>query len=55
MGEVQDGIQAQQAYLQIYNGMLDSPEKDRLIEHMKAYCGLDTLAMVKIMDRLRSA
>lgn len=55
VGEVQDGIQAQQAYLQIYNGMLDSPEKDRLIEHMKAYCGLDTLAMVKIMDRLRSA
>ncbi|WP_455200337.1 DUF2779 domain-containing protein [Kaarinaea lacus] len=54
VGEVQDGTQAQQAYLQIYNGMLDSPGKDRLIKDMKAYCALDTLAMVKIMDRMRS-
>jgi len=55
LGGVQDGTQAQQAYLQIYEGTLNPQEQDKLIEDMKAYCALDTLAMVKIMERLRSA
>ena len=53
VGDVQDGTQAQQAYLQIYDAKLDSREQERLIQDMKAYCALDTLAMVKIMERLR--
>lgn len=54
VGEVQDGTQAQQAYLQIYEGKLNTLERDRLIKDMKAYCALDTLAMVKILEHLRS-
>ncbi|MEJ2181185.1 MAG: DUF2779 domain-containing protein [Gammaproteobacteria bacterium] len=54
LGEVQDGTQAQQAYLQIYGGTLTPLAQDKLIEDMRAYCALDTLAMVKIVERLKS-
>lgn len=55
LGGVQDGTQAQQAYLKIYEGTLIPQELDKLIEDMKAYCALDTLAMVEILQRLQSA
>ncbi len=55
LGEVQDGTQVQQAYLQIYEGRLNAVQREKLIEDMKAYCALDTLAMVKILQRLQAA
>jgi hypothetical protein len=55
LGEVQDGTQAQQAYLQIYDGRLNAAKQEKLIEDMQAYCALDTLAMVKILQRLQAA
>jgi len=55
LGEVHDGVQVQQAYLQIYEGRLNTAQRSKLVEDMKAYCALDTLAMVKILQRLQSA
>ena len=55
LGEVQDGTQVQQAYLKIYDHRLSPAQREKLIEEMKAYCALDTLAMVKILQRLQSA
>jgi hypothetical protein len=55
LGEVQDGTQVQQAYLQIYDHRLSPAQRKKIIEDMKAYCALDTLAMVKILQRLQAA
>ncbi|HEY5604698.1 MAG TPA: DUF2779 domain-containing protein [Gammaproteobacteria bacterium] len=55
LGEVQDGIEAQQAFLRIYNGDLTAQQRDQLVADLRAYCALDTLAMVKIAQRLQSA
>lgn len=55
LGEVQDGIQAQEAYLHIYSGRLSATQREKLIQDMKAYCALDTLAMVKILQQLQTA
>ena len=54
LGEVQDGTQIQQAYLQIYDRRLGPAQQEKLLEDMKAYCALDTLAMVKILQRLQT-
>jgi len=55
LGDVHDGVQVQQAYLQLYDGKLNAAQRSKLVEDMKAYCALDTLAMVKILQRLKSA
>ncbi|MCI0505808.1 MAG: DUF2779 domain-containing protein, partial [Gammaproteobacteria bacterium] len=55
LGEVQDGTQAQQAFLKVYASNLTANERNNLVKDMKAYCALDTLAMVKILQRLGSA
>lgn len=53
VGDVQDGTQAQAAYLDIISGELSSAKKNALITDLREYCKLDTLAMVAIQGRLR--
>lgn len=52
LGEVQDGTQAQQTYFDIISGALSEERKTRLIQDLKDYCKLDTLAMVRIAESL---
>jgi len=49
---VQDGTQAQQAYFDIISETLDESAKNKLIEALREYCKLDTLAMVEIVRKL---
>lgn len=49
---VQDGTQAQQAYFDIIGQTLDESAKNNLIEALREYCKLDTLAMVEIVRKL---
>jgi hypothetical protein len=51
--DVQDGSSAQVAWLELIN--TDSPiRKDKLAAQLRAYCHLDTLAMVRIYQQLQS-
>lgn len=52
LGEVQDGLMAQSAYLQIISGNLSKGESDSLHADMLAYCKLDTYAMLAIVDKV---
>ncbi len=48
LDEVRDGSMAQMAYLEMINSVTEPTRKAYLIERLKAYCEMDTLAMVKI-------
>lgn len=50
---VQDGVQAQEAWEELVNGA-DSAESERLIQQLRAYCHLDTLAMVELHRALQA-
>ena len=50
--EVHNGGEAMNAYATM--GSLSKEEQERLRENLLKYCGLDTYAMVKIYDKLRS-
>jgi hypothetical protein len=52
LGSVQEGTRAQAAYLDLIGDELDKDEKQALRKDLLAYCGMDTLAMVKISERL---
>jgi len=52
LGRVQDGMQAQAGYLAIIDAALDQAARDSLRKDLLAYCELDTLAMVKIVESL---
>ena len=52
LGEVQDGTQAQQSYFDIISGKLSEQHKAKLVNDLKNYCRLDTLAMVEIVSSL---
>ncbi len=54
LGDVQDGLMAQSAYLEIISGKLSKQEKDSLYADMLAYCELDTYAMLAIIDKVCS-
>ena len=54
LGDVQDGLMAQSAYLNILSGKLSTKERDSLIEDMREYCKLDTYAMLAIIDKVCS-
>lgn len=49
---VGNGSDAQIAYLNLLSGKLSDKESRTLIAALKKYCGQDTLAMVKILDKL---
>ena len=52
LGVVQDGLMAQSAYFEITSGKLSSEEKESLLVDMKAYCKLDTYAMLAIVEKV---
>ena len=52
--EIQGGADAQA----VWNEMIkeeDTQKKDKMITELKKYCGMDTLAMVKIHNMLQKA
>jgi hypothetical protein len=53
LGVVQDGTMAQAVYLDIIHEGVSEKRKDQLRLDLLAYCGLDTLAMVKIVEKLQ--
>ncbi len=52
--EVADGTEAGLAWESLVRGGLDQVERDRLRKALLDYCGQDTLAMVKLVERLRA-
>ena len=52
LGSVQEGTQAQAVYFDIISGNLDKRAQDTSRADLLAYCQLDTLAMVKIVEKI---
>ena len=52
LDEVQDGLMAQQAYLEIIHTETSAQRKQQLTQSLRKYCKLDTFAMVKLVERL---
>lgn len=52
LGAVREGTQAQAAYLELIGGGPDAAHRERLRRDLLDYCELDTLAMVKIVERI---
>ena len=50
--DVQDGMMAQQAYLEIINVKTTQERKRSLTNSLSKYCEMDTLAMVKLIQNL---
>src|ERR1039457_5310448 len=53
--EVADGTDAGLAWESLVRGGLDQSERDRIKRALLDYCGQDTLALVKLTEKLRSA
>jgi hypothetical protein len=51
--DVADGTAAGVAWEKLVRGDLDATHRDLLAEALLAYCGQDTLAMVKLVEGLR--
>jgi len=49
---VADGQQAGLAWESLVRGTLEQGERDKIKKALLEYCGQDTLAMVKLVDRL---
>jgi hypothetical protein len=54
LGDVQNGLMAQSAYLDFTGGKLSAEQRDTLHADMLEYCKLDTYAMLAIVDRVCS-
>jgi predicted RecB family nuclease len=52
--EVADGTDAGLAWESLIRGGLDQVERDRIRKALLDYCGQDTLAMVKLIDKLQT-
>ncbi|MDX1823307.1 MAG: DUF2779 domain-containing protein [Thiohalomonadales bacterium] len=52
LGSVQDGTQAQAIYFAVINGSLDETAKEAGLADLLDYCKLDTLAMVRIIEKI---
>jgi hypothetical protein len=50
LGEVQDGVAAQQAYLEAIDAATSAERRDSLRHSLLNYCQLDTLAMVRLVE-----
>ncbi len=48
LGEVQEGLAAGRAYLEMINPKTDDERRNALITSLNEYCKLDTLAMVRL-------
>ena len=53
--EVADGTDAGLAWESLIRGGLDQAEQDRIRKALLDYCGQDTLAMIRLVERLRRA
>jgi hypothetical protein len=51
--EVADGQDAGLAWESLVRGSLDQSERDRIRRALLEYCGQDTLAMVRLLEKLR--
>lgn len=52
---IQDGGTASLRYLAAVSGRLGSAERDRVFADLREYCGLDTLALVRVFEALSEA
>jgi hypothetical protein len=52
--EVEDGQAAGIAWESLVRGSLDQVECDRIRKALLNYCSLDTLALVKLIDKLQT-
>jgi hypothetical protein len=52
LGRVHDGLQAQAGYLELIAAGQDAAGREALRRDLLSYCELDTLAMLKIVERL---
>jgi len=53
--EVADGTEAGLAWESLVRGSLDQAERERIEKALLAYCGQDTLALVRLVESLRRA
>ena len=53
--EVTNGQDAGLAWENLIRGSLDQAERERIRKALLAYCGQDTLAMIRLVKRLRCA
>ena len=53
--EVADGTDAGLAWESLLRGGLDQVERDRIEKALLDYCGQDTLALIKLVERLQVA
>ena len=53
--EVTNGQDAGLAWERLIRGSLDQAERERIRKALLAYCGQDTLAMIRLVERLRCA
>ncbi len=52
--EINRGMLASIRWFELITGKIPEPEKDSVLENMRQYCKLDTLAMVEVYNYLRS-
>lgn len=52
LGDVADGGGAQRAYIELINPQTDAARREALRKALLRYCGLDTMAMVRIVQTL---
>ena len=55
VGEVQDGLAAGEAYLEMLSDKTPEPRKKEIEVALREYCKLDTLAMVRVKQHLSEA
>jgi len=51
---IQDGQTASVRYLRAVTGQLDNAECEQIFDDLTEYCGTDTLAMVRLLETLRT-
>jgi len=51
--EISDGEAASREYLRVMSDEIDPVERARVLRQLEAYCSLDTLGMVAIVDKLQ--
>lgn len=51
---VRDGLAAGDAYLELIEPDTSKTRKHELASELRAYCGLDTLAMLRLVERFTS-
>ena len=50
---IQEGGTASREFLRVTHGQVTAAERRRVRQHLEEYCGLDTLGMVQIVDKIK--